>query len=60
MSFGEYFAENGFENSMSNLIPHIYYTVISKNNINDITDIKIVKTKESENDTYKDYEFIHY
>lgn len=60
VNFGEYFTENGFDNAMSNLIPHLYYTVINKNNINDITDIKIIKTKESENDTYKNYEFIHY
>ena len=58
--FGEYFTENGFEDSMANLIPHLYYTVINKNNIIDITDIKIVKTKESENDVYKNYEFTHY
>ena len=57
-NLGEYFTENGFDNSI--LIPHLYYTVINKNNIKDITDIKIVKTKESENDTYKNYEFIYY
>ena len=45
---------------MSILIPTFYYTVINKNNIKDITDIKILKTKESENDIYKNYEFIHY
>lgn len=59
-NFGEYFTEDGFDNTMSNLIPYLYYTVINKNNIDDITDIKINKTKESENDTYKNYEFIHY
>lgn len=59
-NFGEYFTEDGFDNTMSNLIPHIYYTVINKNNINEITDIKIKKIKESENDTYKNLEFIHY
>jgi hypothetical protein len=59
-NFREYFTENGFDDLMSNSIPYLYYTVINKNNINDITDIEIVKTKESENDTYKNYEFIHY
>ena len=56
--FQKYFTEDGFENTI--LIPHLYYTVINKNNINDITDLKIVKTKESENDALKDYEFINY
>ncbi|MBS5885038.1 MAG: hypothetical protein E6300_08580 [Clostridium sp.] len=59
-NFGEYFTENGFDTLMANTILHFYYTVINENNVKDITDIKIVKTKESENDTYKNYEFIHY
>ncbi|MCR1952304.1 hypothetical protein NSA50_14830 [Clostridium sp. DSM 100503] len=59
-NFGEYFTENGFDTLMTNRILHFYYTVINENNIKDITDIKIVKTKESENDTYTNYEFIHY
>ena len=59
-NFGEYFTEDGFDDSMGKLFPNFYYTVINKNNIKDITDIKIVKTKESENDTYKNYEFIYY
>lgn len=59
-NFGEYFTENGFDTLMSNRILYFYYTVINENNVNDITDIKIVKNKESENDTYKNYEFIHY
>ena len=59
-NFGEYFPENGFDTSMAIKIPSLYYTVINKNNIKDITDIKIVKTKESENDTYKNCEFINY
>ena len=60
VNFVEYFTEDGFDNAMSNLIPHLYYSVINKDNINAITDIKIKKTKESENDAYKNYEFIHY
>lgn len=60
VNFGEYFTENGFDTLMSNRIPYFYYTVINENNVKDITDIKIVKTKESENDTYTNYEFIHY
>lgn len=59
-NFGEYFTENGFDTLMTNRILHFYYTVINENNVKDITDIKIVKTKESENDTYTNYEFIHY
>lgn len=59
-NFGEYFTENGFDTLMANRILHFYYTVINENNVKDITDIKIVKTKESENDTYTNYEFIHY
>lgn len=59
-NFGEYFTENGFDTLMANTILHFYYTVINENNVKDITDIKIVKTKESENDTYTNYEFIHY
>lgn len=60
VNFGEYFTENGFDTLMANSIIHFYYTVTNENNVKDITDIKIVKTKESENDTYKNYEFIHY
>ena len=45
---------------MANRILYFYYTVINENNVKNITDIKIVKTKESENDTYTNYEFIHY
>ena len=59
-NFGEYFTENGFDTLMSNRIPYFYYAVINENNVKDITDIKIVKTKEAENDTYTNYEFIHY
>ena len=59
-NFGEYFTENGFDTLMANTIIPSYYTVINENNVKDITDIKIVKTKESENDTYTNYEFIHY
>lgn len=59
-NFGEYFTENGFDTLMANRILYFYYTVINENNVKDITDIKIVKTKESENDTYTNYEFIHY
>lgn len=59
-NFGEYFTENGFETLMANRIIYFYYTVINENNFNEITDIKIVKTKESENDVYKNHEFIHY
>ena len=58
-NFGEYFAENEFNTSANTTIP-FYYTVINENNVKDITDIKIVKTKESENDAYTNYEFIHY
>ena len=59
-SFGEYLTEDAFNTLMANRVPYFYYTVINKNNVKDITDIKIVKTKESENDTYTNYEFIHY
>ena len=59
-NFGEYFSEDGFDNSISILVPTLYYTVINENNVKDIRDIKIVNTKESENNTYKNYEFIHY
>ena len=58
--FKDYLTEDAFDTLMANRIPYIYYTVINKNGITDTTDIKIVKTKESENDTYKNYEFIHY
>ena len=59
-NFGEYFTENGFDTLMANTIIRFYYTVINENNVKDITDIKIVKAKESENDTYTNYEFIYY
>lgn len=57
-SFGEYFTEDGLDTLMSNL--GFYSIVIKENNVKDITDIKIVKTKESENNTYENYEFIYY
>lgn len=56
-SFGEYLTEDAFNTLMANRIPNFYYTVINENNIKDITDIKIVKNKETENDTYIHYEY---
>ena len=57
VSFGEYLTEEAFNTLMANRVPYFYYTVINENNVKDITDIKIVKTKESENDTYTNYEY---
>ena len=56
-NFGECFTENGFDTLMANRILYFYYTVINKNNVKDITDIKIEKTKETKNDTYIHYEY---
>ncbi len=55
--FEEDLTEDAFSTLMSNRIPYIYYTVINKNGINDTTDIKIVKTKETKNDKYTHYEY---
>lgn len=55
--FGEYLTEEAFNTLMANRIPNFYYTVINGNNVKDITDIKIVKNKETENDTYIYYEY---
>jgi hypothetical protein len=57
VSFGEYLTDDAFDTLMFNRIPNFYYTVINKNNVNDITDIKIVKSKETKNDTYTHYEY---
>lgn len=57
VSFGEYLTDEAFDTLMANRIPNFYYTVINKNNVNDITDIKIVKSKETKNDTYIHYEY---
>lgn len=35
---------------MANRTPYIYYSVIDKNNIDETTGVKIVKTKETKND----------
>lgn len=56
-SFGEYLTEDAFNTLMGNRVPYFYYTVINENNVKDITDIKIEKTKETENDTYIHYEY---
>lgn len=56
-SFGEYLTDNAFDTFVANRIPNFYSTVINKNNVDDITDIKIVKSKETENDTYTHYEY---
>ena len=56
-SFGEYLTEDAFNTLMANRVPYFYYTVINKNNVKDITDIKIEKTKETKNDTYIHYEY---
>lgn len=56
-SFGEYLTEDAFNTLMANRIPYFYYAVINDNNIKDITDINIVKNKETENDTYIHYEY---
>lgn len=42
---------------MANRVANFYYNVINGNNIKDITYIKIVKNKETENDTYTYYEY---
>lgn len=55
--FKDYLTEDAFDTLMANRIPYIYYTVINKNGITDTTDIKIVKTKETKNDTYTHYEY---
>ncbi|MBE6052388.1 MAG: hypothetical protein E7212_00525 [Clostridium sartagoforme] len=55
--FKEYLSDDAFENLITNRIPYIYYNVINKNNIKDTTDIKIVKTKETDNDKYTYYEY---
>ncbi|GAA0084471.1 hypothetical protein UT300007_09100 [Clostridium sp. CTA-7] len=55
--FAEYLTEDAFNVLMTNRIPYIYYTVIIENDITDTTDIKIVKTKETKNDTYIHYEY---
>lgn len=57
VSFGEYLTDDAFDTLIANRIPNFYYTVINKNNINETTDIKIVKSKETENDTYTHYEY---
>ena len=56
-SFGEYLTDEAFDTLMANRIPNFYYTVINKNNVDDITDIIIVKSKETKNDTYTHYEY---
>ena len=56
-NFGEYLTEDAFNTLIANRIPNFYYTVINENNINDIADIKIVKTKETDTDTYTHYEY---
>ena len=56
-SFGEYLTEDAFNTLMTNRIPNFYYTVINENKVNDITDIKMVKNKETETDTYIHYEY---
>ena len=42
---------------MANRTPYIYYSVIDKNNIDETTGVKIVKTKETKNDEYTHYEY---
>jgi len=56
-NFVEYLTEDAFNTLMANRIPNFYYTVINENNVKDITDIKIVKNKETETDTYTHYEY---
>ena len=56
-NFSEYLTEDAFNNLMANRTPNFYYTVINENNVTDITDIKIVKTKETEADNYTHYEY---
>lgn len=56
-SFGEYLTDEAFDTLMANRIPDLYYTVINKNNVDDITDVKIVKVKETPNETYTNYEY---
>ncbi len=56
-NFGEYLTEGAFNTLIANRIPNFYYAVINENNINDISDIKIVKAKETDTDTYTNYEY---
>lgn len=55
--FKEYLTEDALNTLMLNRIPYFYYTVIKNNNINDTTDLKIVKTKETEEEKYTHYEY---
>ena len=55
--FEEYLSEDAFNTLTMNRTLSIYYTVISKNNIKETSDIKIVKTKESKSDDYTHYEY---
>ena len=55
--FEENLTEDAFNTLMVNRTPYIYYSVIDKNNIDETTDVKIVKTKETKNDEYTNYEY---
>lgn len=55
--FGEYLTDDAFDTLMANRIPYFYYNVINKNYIKDTTDVKIVKSKETQNDKYTHYEY---
>lgn len=56
--FEEYFPEDEWLNVLTrNKLPYVYYAVIHYNNVKDITDIKIVKNKETEYLTYTHYEY---
>ena len=55
--FQEYLTEDAFNTLAVNRTPYIYYSVINKNNINETTNVEIVKTKETKNDEYTHYEY---
>ena len=55
--FEENLTEDAFNTLMVNRTPYIYYSVIDKNNIDETTDVKIVKSKETKNDEYTNYEY---
>lgn len=55
--FEEYLTEDALNSFLTNRTPYFYYEVIKNNSINDTTDIKIVKTKEKDEDKYFHYEY---
>lgn len=56
-AFDNYLTDNALNLLLANRIPSIYSTVISKNNITDITDMEITQVKENKYDSYTHYEY---